>query len=161
MTEIKEKTNEFIEEAETQFKEWFDYYNRLEGAIKDAGGDVEQGYHERITSLGQSLHDIEDRLNDLKSSDPDHWDERKYRFQQVSWTYAQSYATLVSDMKKDERKPAGWLEGFTDRSPAGSAGWLEGTGVRPTGSEGWVEGMAERSPETEGWKEGYIANEPA
>lgn len=58
-------------------------------------------------------------------------------------------------MEKAKRKPAGWLEGFTDRPPAGSAGWLEGTGIRPQGSEGWVEGMAKRTPRSKGWTEGY------
>lgn len=58
-------------------------------------------------------------------------------------------------MEKAKRKPAGWLEGFTGRPPAGSAGWLEGFGKRPQGSEGWVEGLAEKTLKSEGWTEGY------
>ncbi|MGD2078346.1 MAG: hypothetical protein PVH18_08185, partial [Chloroflexota bacterium] len=88
-------------------------------------------------------------------------DERKYRFQQASWTYEQSYTTLFNDMKQDKNRSAGWLEGFTDRPPAGSAGWLEGTDTKPMGSEGWVEGMAERGPKSEGWTEGYTEDKSA
>lgn len=155
------KTDEFIQEAEAQFNDWLDHFNRLEEHIKDAGSDVEEAYQERIDDLRNNLRDIEIKLDDLRSSDPEHWDERKYRFQQASWTYEQSYTTLFNDMKQDENRSAGWLEGFTDRPPAGSAGWLEGTDTKPMGSEGWVEGMAERGPKSEGWTEGYTEDKSA
>lgn len=162
MTKVKEKTmtmtDEFIDEAEAQFGDWLDYLNRLQDTIKDAGGDIEQSYSKKIADLRMALGGIEEQLEDLKSSDPEQWEERKYRFQKSAWAYQQSYVRLVSDMKAYEHKPAGWLEGFTEQPPAGSAGWLEGTDAQPTGSEGWVEGMAERSPESEGWKEGYNTN---
>lgn len=161
MTNLTQKTMPnaaIIEEAQDQFKEWLSYLNRLEDTISDAGGDLEQAYHERIAGLRSNLDDIEARLDDLKSSEPNQWDERHHRFQQASWNYQHSYTALISDLKEDEQRSAGWLEGFTDRPPAGSAGWLEGTNAQPKGSEGWVEGMAERTPKSEGWTEGYSAN---
>ena len=162
MTKAVEKTTtmaeEFIEDAETQFKEWLGEFNRLEETIKDAGSDVQQEYHQQLADLKFNLDDIQERLNDLKSSDADQWEERKYRFQHTSWNYQQAYVKLLGDIKAEERRPAGWLEGFTDRPPTGSAGWLEGFSARPTGSEGWVEGMAERSPKSKGWEEGYSSN---
>jgi hypothetical protein len=162
MTTVKDKTttktNEFIEQAETHVKDWLDYFDRLEKKMQDAGDDIDQVYHERITDLKGSLNEVEERFEDLKSSDQDDWDKNKYRFQQSSRYYHHSYATLINDMKEDENTSAGWLEGFTNKPPAGSAGWLEGTGASSKGSEGWVEGMAERSPKSEGWKEGYSDN---
>jgi len=155
----KEKTmtmvNDFTEEAEAQLKEWFDDFGRLEAAIHDAGSDIEKTYHEQLEALKQHLNDLETRLTDLRSSDPEQWLQKKHRFESAAWTYQQAYGTAIKDMKAATNNPAGWLEGFTDRPPAGSAGWLEGTGTRPIGSEGWVEGMTEKGPESEGWTEGY------
>lgn len=158
MTQVKEKTNEFIDQAESSVKDWFEYFDRLEEKIQDAGDDIEQTYHERMSDVKQNLDEVEERFEELKSSDEDHWEERRYRFQQASWNYQQSYTTLITDLKEDEKTSAGWLEGFTNKPPAGSAGWLEGTGASPSGSEGWVEGMAQRTPKSEGWKEGYSDN---
>jgi len=159
MIKEKEKTqtmaNDLIEEAEAQLKEWFDDFERLEHEIQDAGSDIEQTYHEQITALKRYLDDVEARLHDLQSSDPEQRPEKKLRFESASWKYQQAYGTTINDMKAATRAPAGWLEGFSDRPPTGSAGWLEGSGVQPMGSEGWVEGMTEKGPESEGWTEGY------
>jgi hypothetical protein len=154
---VKTMANDFIEEAETQMKEWLDDFGRLENTIQDAGSEIEQTYHEQIADLKRHLDDAEARFRDLKSSDSEQWPERKLRFQHASWTYQQAYATAINDMKIATNAPAGWLEGFSDRPPAGSAGWLEGTGSQPAGSEGWLEGMTEKGPESEGWTEGYKA----
>lgn len=163
MTTAKEKkatkTNEFIDQAETQVKDWLDHFSSLEENMRDSGEDIKQTYHDRVADLKSTLGEVEDRLDDLKASSPDDWDQNRYRFQQASWKYQQGYTSLITDMKKDEHHvSAGWLEGFTDKPPTGSAGWLEGSGVEPTGSEGWVEGMAKRGPKSEGWVEGYSKN---
>ena len=86
MTKTKEKTTtkQFVEQAETQFNEWLDYFNNLEDTIDNAGTDIQQAYHERIVDLKQNLHQVEERLSDLKSSDSNNWEDRKYRFQQAS-----------------------------------------------------------------------------
>jgi hypothetical protein len=148
-------TNDFIQKAEAQVKEWIDDFERLENEILDAGTDVGQTYREQIASLKRYLNDVEARLHDLQSSDPEQWTQNKNRFESASRTYHQAYGTALNEFKSATHVPAGWLEGFTDRPPTGSAGWLEGTGAHSTGSEGWVEGMAEKGPKSEGWTEGY------
>lgn len=159
MIKEQEKTltidTDFIEDAEAQVKEWLDDFEDLEDEIKRAGSDVEQKLREQIADLKSDLNDVEARFNELSSSDPDHWQERKYNFQRASWVYQQSYGAAIRDMKMAETGPAGWLEGFTNRPPIGSAGWLEGFDAEATGSEGWVEGMAKKGPKSEGWTEGF------
>jgi len=148
MTTVKEKTttrtNEFIEQAQTQVKGWLDHFNRLEESMQDAGDDIAQMYHERIADLKGNLDEVEKRLDDLRASNQDDWNLRRYRFQQASSNYQQSYTTLVHDMKEDERVSSGWLEGFTDETHGGLFGWLEEM----------VEGM----PKSEGGREAYNPN---
>jgi len=148
-------TNDFVEKAEAQLKEWFDDFGRLEKTIQNAGSDIGQTYREQIVALKHQLHDLEARLRDLQISNPEQWPQKKHRFESAAWTYQQAYGTAINDMKAATSEPAGWLEGFTDRPPTGSDGWLEGSGAEPTGSEGWVEGVTEQGPKSEGWTEGY------
>jgi septal ring factor EnvC (AmiA/AmiB activator) len=148
MTTVKEKTttrtNEFIEQAQRQVKDWLDHFNRLEGAMKDAGDGIDRLYHERIVDLKGNLDEVNERLDDLRSSNQDDWNQRRYRFQQASSNYQHSYTTLIHDLKEDKRVSSGWLEGFTKETPAGLFGWLEE--------------MVENIPKSEGGKAVYSQN---
>jgi hypothetical protein len=152
---------DFIDDAQNQVKDWVEDFDQLQEKIKSAGSDIEKKYSEQIADLQSKLNDVEERFDDLRSSDSENWEERRYDFQRASWVYQQSYGTTIQDMKAMENEPLGWLEGFTDRPPAGSAGWLEGTDTEAEGSEGWVEGMAEKGPKSEGWTEGFDTKEKA
>lgn len=147
--------SDYIKGAEAQFNEWQEDLERLEDMIQDAGEKFEQAYNDPIAKLKAYLNDVEEQLNKLKATDSDQWEEQRLNVQKTGRTYHQAYSETMIMLKEAERKPAGWLEGFTDHPPAGSAGWLEGFGERPAGSEGWVEGLAERTSETKGWEEGY------
>lgn len=149
------KENDFIEDAENQYNEWQDDLKRLQETIASAGTKFKQAYSEQISDLQRYLHDVEEKLNEMKASDPEQWEEQRLSFRQSSRSYAQAYGEAIRRMKEAESESKGWLEGFTDHPPTGSAGWLEGTDATTEGSEGWVEGMAEKSTETEGWTEGY------
>lgn len=158
MTE-KEKTrtmeSDFIEGAEDQLNEWRDDLDRLEEMVKDAGEDFERAYNEQIANLKRYLNNFEEQISELRSTESDQWQEQRSIVQKSARNYRQAYDQSIDIMDKAKSKPAGWLEGFTDRPPAGSEGWLEGFEAEPEGSEGWVEGFTERTPESEGWTEGY------
>lgn len=147
--------SEFVESAENQLDDWQDELERLEDMVKDAGKDFEQAYNEQIANLKRYLNDFEEQIDELGSTDADHWEEQRLNVQKSGRKYGQAYGQTIELMDKAKSKPAGWLEGFTDRPPAGSEGWLEGFDAEPEGSEGWVEGFTKRTPESEGWTEGY------
>lgn len=151
------KQNDFVADAVTQFNEWQDELIRLEEKIMDTGGNIEQAYRDQIADLKNLLHEASENLSRLKSTEmnSDQWAEQRARYQQAMQRYDIAYDETMTRLRKDENTSLGWLEGFTDHPPAGSAGWLEGTGAQAEGSEGWVEGMAERTPDSEGWVEGY------
>lgn len=147
--------NDFIKNAEAQYDEWRNDLGRLEEMVRSAGDKIEQTYHEQFTSLNSYLQDVKEQIDNLRSTDSTHWEEQRSNYDQARQRYRMAYGETMTVLKEAPTRPAGWLEGFTDRPPAGSAGWLEGTGAQAEGSEGWVEGMAERVPESEGWTEGY------
>lgn len=155
----KEKTltveSDFIEDAQTQFKEWQDDLEHLEDKVNNAGSRFEQEYNEQISTLKRYLQDFEQQIDKLTLTESKQWDEQRLNVEESARKYHQAYGETIKIMKKNESESAGWLEGFTDRPPSGSAGWLEGFHTRSKGSEGWVEGMAERTPKSKGWMEGY------
>ncbi|MFN2222536.1 MAG: hypothetical protein PVH65_11965 [Chloroflexota bacterium] len=144
MTPVETRTYDFTKQAETQVKDWLDHFNRLEEKMQNAGDDIDQMYHQRITDLKSNLDEVQERLDDLKSSGQDDWNQRRHRFEQASSNYKQSYTTLIKDMKEDKRVSTGWLEGLTDKKPAGFVDWLED--------------MVENIPESEGGKEVFSRN---
>lgn len=164
MTEKMEKTSitdtDFISHAEKEFGLWRDDLESLEDMVKGAGETLEQAYDEQITTLKRYLHDFEEQLDELKLADSNQWDQQKSNVQQAARNYQQAYGEAMKHMRTAESQPAGWLEGFADHPPTGSAGWLEGTGAHAEGSLGWVKGMApEKTLATEGWTEGYSHEE--
>ena len=148
MTTVKEmtttRTSEFVEQAETQVKGWVDHFNHLQENLDHTGGSIAQIYKARIADLKSNLNEVEDRLNDLKSSGQDNWNQRRHRFQQASSNYQQSYKTLINDLKEDNRVSADWLEDLTNKSSDGLFGWLEE--------------MIESMPRSEGGKAVYTEN---
>jgi phage-related tail protein len=155
----KEKTrtmeSDFIESVESQLSDWQDDFDRLEDMVGDAGENFQHKYDEQIANLERYLDDFKEQVDKLRSTESDQWEKQRLNVQKSARTYRQAYGQTIELMDKEKSRPAGWLEGFTNRPPAGSEGWLEGFDATPQGSEGWVEGVAERTPETKGWTEGY------
>lgn len=147
--------DDFYDRENDQIAEWQDNLDHLEKMVQSAGDQIEQTYHDRVAVLKRYLQKVKDQLDGLNASDTEQWEEYKTDYQQSVRRYETFYGETLALLRKMPNRPAGWLAGFTDRPPAGSAGWLEGSNARAEGSEGWVEGMAKRTPESEGWLEGY------
>lgn len=161
MTEKEKKItmeSDYIEVAKTKYSEWQSDLDQLEDKVSSAGSNFEQEYNEQIAILKRYLHDLEEQIANLETTDSGHWEEQRIKVEESAHKYHDAYDETLKFMDASERQSAGWLEGFTDRPPSGSAGWLEGFHTHAQGSEGWVEGMAKRTPKSKGWVEGYGNN---
>lgn len=147
---------ETIDAQKNHIKQWHDRLDRLEDELTKLQKEAQITYRSKIAALKTQLNKVETRLQAMAEGDPKEWQLGRQEYEEKFTAFRTEFMKTAEQIKSDDETVAlGWLQGFSDKRPLDSEGWVEGMGHRTGSSEGWVEGMGHQGSDSKGWREGY------